>query len=389
MDRRKFIRLAGGGTAAAALAGCTPDLPAAAIAAWQGPAADLEPRLWALSHAILAPSSHNRQPWLVDLREADTITLYVDRERLLPETDPWYRQIMVSQGTFLEILLLALRERGLAPELELFPQGEPGDRQLDDRPVARVRLARDVAPEARDPLFAHVLRRHTAKVAFAPDQQVDEALLARVATGSWDGRPTNITAGFTTAGGLVGQLRQLAIDAARVEVGTARTVMESNRLTRIGPNEIETHRDGITLNDWTPRLAAALGLFDRSQAPAPGSTAFDQMMKVYEQQAQSAGAFLWITTTAEPGAGRSAEVHAGRLFVRQQLLATAWGLQVHPMSQAPQEFAEMQPHRHRLHQLIAGSSNGRSGVIQMLCRVGYCDPQAPTPRRMLQSMIRA
>ena len=35
----------------------------------------------------------------------DAITLYVDRERLLPETDPWFRQIVVSQGTFIEALV--------------------------------------------------------------------------------------------------------------------------------------------------------------------------------------------------------------------------------------------------------------------------------------------
>ena len=40
------------------------------------------PRTPSSSVAILAPSSHNRQPWRVDLREPEAITLYVDRERL-------------------------------------------------------------------------------------------------------------------------------------------------------------------------------------------------------------------------------------------------------------------------------------------------------------------
>ena len=95
--------------------------PDEAVAAWQGPPAGADLRRWALGHAILAPNSHNRQPWLVDLREPDRITLFVDRERLLPETDPWFRQIVVSQGTFLEALVLALRERGVAPQGDALP----------------------------------------------------------------------------------------------------------------------------------------------------------------------------------------------------------------------------------------------------------------------------
>src|SRR5436190_2453120 len=111
IDRRSFIRIVGGSLVAAALpplvTGCSTEYPAESVAAWQGPPpAEVDLRRWALGHAILAPNSHNRQPWLVDLREPDVITLFVDRERLLPQTDPQFRQIVVSQGTFLEALVL-------------------------------------------------------------------------------------------------------------------------------------------------------------------------------------------------------------------------------------------------------------------------------------------
>ena len=39
---------------------------------------------------------------------ARSISPHVDRGRLLPMTDPWYRQSMVSQGTFIESPVLAL-----------------------------------------------------------------------------------------------------------------------------------------------------------------------------------------------------------------------------------------------------------------------------------------
>ena len=81
-------------------------------------------REWILSYAILAPHSHNLQSWLVDLRQPDEITLYCDLGRRLPETDPYSRQIMMSHGTFLELLDLSAREKGLRADIELFPEDE-------------------------------------------------------------------------------------------------------------------------------------------------------------------------------------------------------------------------------------------------------------------------
>ena len=129
MERRQFIRLAGGGAVFAALAplaGCSRELPAEALSPWNGPGAEPDLRRWLLGHAILAPHSHNLQSWLADLRTPDEITLRVDRSRLLPETDPFSRQIMMSHGTFIELLDLAARERGMRAEISLYPEGEFG-----------------------------------------------------------------------------------------------------------------------------------------------------------------------------------------------------------------------------------------------------------------------
>ncbi len=388
MNRRNCIRLVGGGMIASALGACSSESPPNTVAAWKGPRADLELRRWALSFAILAPSSHNRQPWLADLREPDSITLRIDRERLLPETDPWFRQIVVSQGTFLELLVLALRERGVDAQVELFPKGEFGPKTVDDRPVAHVRWSRNANPATRDPLFAQVLRRHTSKVAYDPGRRVSAAMLQALTSTRPGDCPDHLHMGATAEPARVAALRTLAVDAAHVEVGTSRTMMETNRLTRVTPAEIERHRDGVTLNGAVPRMAVALGLFDRTEAPQPGSSAFNQVIKRYRQQAETATAFSWITTAATPGGARSAEVWAGRSFVRQQLRAAELGMQVHPMSQATQEFAEMKRHYEELHRLLAPEGDGRR-IVQMLCRVGYCDPQPKSPRRELDSMLLA
>ena len=89
IGRRTFIRVLGGGVVSATipLAGCSTTYPAEAVAPWRGPGDGEEMRRWALGYAILAPNSHNRQPWIADLREPDAIVLRVDRERISTKAD--------------------------------------------------------------------------------------------------------------------------------------------------------------------------------------------------------------------------------------------------------------------------------------------------------------
>ncbi|HVL77404.1 MAG TPA: twin-arginine translocation pathway signal protein [Noviherbaspirillum sp.] len=388
MNRRNFIRVAGGGVvlAAGGLAGCSTTYPEEAVAAWRGPSPSADVRRWALGYAILAPNSHNLQPWLVDLRDPDAIVLHVDRERLLPMTDPWYRQIMVSQGTFLEALAIALRQRGLEPKFELFPQGEPGRFELDGRPVARITWQPGAAP---DPLFAQLLKRHTAKGGYDTGARVDPRVLAALAESLQDNA---VQYGYTVEREKLSALSRLALDASKVELDTPRTILESVRLTRVGPAEIARHRDGISVNNRIARLADMLGAFDRDAPLQPGSAGYRQTLAQFEEQTQSAMGFVWLSTaTAQhlrAGAVRSAEVRAGRAYMRLQLKATELGLQMHPMSQALQEFDEMRPHYMRLHRLLLGAQPEQQ-TLQMFCRVGYGRPSQPAPRRGVDAIIRA
>ena len=350
-------------------------------------------RRWALGFAILAPNSHNRQPWIVDLREPDAITLHVDRDRMLPMTDPWFRQIVVSQGTFIESLVIALRERGVDPQVRLFPQGEFAARSVDDRAVARISWsptsAAANAASRNDPLFAQILRRHTAKVDYDTGRAVAAATLAALGSALTD---TEVAYDGTVDAARIEPLRTLCWESARAELLTPRTVMESVGLTRVGPDEISKHRDGISVNGLVPRLFNAVGLFDRSSPPAEGSAAFRQMMGRFEGHSKTAMGFVWLTTAtarhAAAGTTRSAEVNAGRAYLRLQLKATELGLQMHPMSQAPQEFDEMKTHYDHMHQLLLGKP-ATEETVQMFCRIGYCAEQPRTPRRGVDAIVRS
>jgi hypothetical protein len=388
MERRAFIRVLGGGVIAAAsgtsLSGCvaSSSMPPASVEDWKGPRNETDPRRWALGYAILAPNPHNRQPWLVDLREPNAITLYCDTTRLLPETDPLGRQILIGHGCFLELLRIALAERGLNAEVRVFPEGEVGAALADigNKPIARIALK---PGDQRDQLFGQILKRHTPKEAFDAARAIPENVISTMKA-SVDGFAVNF--GSAVDATLVAELRKVAMDAARVELETERTMMESVRLIRVGPEEIERHRDGISINTPFVRFASSVGLFDRNEFPKPGSTGHKQAISRYDKYTATAPAFFWLSTV---GNTRTQQVQAGRAFVRSQLAAVPFGVGVHPLSQALQEFAEMKPHYDFIHQRLLGKPTA-SETLQMFCRIGYPTVRVePSPRRGVQAIMRA
>ncbi|MEN8195558.1 MAG: twin-arginine translocation pathway signal protein, partial [Pseudomonadota bacterium] len=242
-------------------------MPPEAVQAWRGPEAkETDPRRRALAYAILAPNPHNMQPWLVDLRVPDVITLYVDRTRLLPHTDPFSRQIMIGHGTFLELLHMAAAADGYRADIRYFPEGGFPDEKVSDKPVARITFTRDSA-RAADPLFKQVLLRRSNKEPYDKDRRLrpDHAKALRTA---YDGAP--IPMRLATGATLVDALRKTADRAMTIEMATPRTHMESIERTRIGAAEIAKHRDGIDLHGPMFWWLKQLGLLTRQKAAEPG-----------------------------------------------------------------------------------------------------------------------
>ena len=392
MQRRNFLRITGGGTIAAAtlgvgaLSACGANrMPPEAVEAWRGPSHDAstsaDVRRWLLSFAILAPHSHNLQSWVVDLSTPDEIVLSCDLKRLLPQTDPLSRQIMMSHGTFLELLDLAARERGLRADITLFPQGTFGPDKLDARPVAHIRLVPDSAL-GKDPLFGQILLRRTNRSAYNPAQPVTPAAWQAMQDAASPHQFRFGHAGVERADALA-RHRSLALEAWRIELSTTRTIMESYDLLRVGASEIAAHRDGLSNLDPKVWLLNQVGLFDRSKAPAPDDYASTSQIKDFGQKLDSTPGFFWIVSE---GNDRVTQIKAGRAYARVQLAATALGLSMQPLSQALQEYPEQARPYADIHALCGASLPGQT--VQMWARVGYAPAVEPAPRRRLQDFIR-
>lgn len=182
-----------------------------------------------VARAVLAPSSHNTQPWIFVIDER-AIDLRADRTRALPENDPDDRELLISCGCALLNLRVAAAADGLAARVEKFPL--PDDADL----LARVTFAEDGSPDAQDARLAPFIEhRRTHRAAFAShDVDLAVAVPLREAAereGAW--------------------LRPVTTDAARREV--AELVREGDVALWANP---EWRRE---LADWMHCAVAATG----------------------------------------------------------------------------------------------------------------------------------
>lgn len=389
MNRRSFIRLAGGGIvlAAATAAGWRYStrnvfpVPDRALSAWAEAGKPEDLRHFVLSYAVLAPNSHNKQPWIADLSAAGEIGLSLDTDRLLPQTDPFNRQMMMSLGTFLELLVMAAAERGYRADLNLFPEGTPGA-TVDGRRLVTVRLVEDPAA-VRDPLFGAVLDRRTDRRAYDPARPVSSDEVAALVSAA---APFAVAAGVATEPARVAAIREIANNAWRSELLTERTFMESAEVLRIGTSEIDRHRDGIVIDDPFVVMLERSGLYDRTVMPAPDSIAIRSQLDEFSAITEATPAYLWIVTT---GNTRAQQIDAGRAYVRMNLAGTGLGLAMHPNQQALQEYPEVAGDHAAIHEALDAPTPAHT--VQMLARLGRLPagegPLRPSPRRGVAAQI--
>ena len=377
VSRRKMLALVGGGAILAAGGGiglAVTRAPRLATSPWSAAGTYDEPRMRALSWALLAPNPHNRQPWIADLREPGSVTLYADPSRMLPETDPFDRQITIGLGCFLELMRMAAAEDGQRVNIEPFPLGFD-DAGLDERPIARIGFAADPSTP-RDPLFAHVPARRSNKEPFATNRPLDPGVIARIAAVVENGSRL----GGTVDPAEVATWRALTREALRIEVETPRTYHESVDLFRIGAREVDANPDGI---DFTGPLFETLRLtrlFTREAAADPSSFAYRSGLEAVYATVDTAMGHLWLVT---PGNSRLEQLAAGADWLRVNLAATALGLGFQPLSQALQEFPEMAGPHAEVHERLAPGG----GTVQMLARIGYGPEVPPSPRWSLETRV--
>jgi len=235
---------------------CADDFPADSYASDQ-----LE---FLLQYAILAPSSHNTQPWLFRINAMD-VDLFADRRRALRVIDPEDRELIVSCGAVLYNLRIAAEYFGHQYEVRLFPSPELPDL------VAQLRLGLSGETSSDDVVVFHsITHRRTNRQAFRSDPVPAELLAELEAAAQQEGAWMSAYS--------VDEVRHavadLVAEADRVQWADKAFREELARWVR---PKSEDHRDGLPVHDlgvkdWLSFAGPALiRTFDRGGGRRPAT----------------------------------------------------------------------------------------------------------------------
>ncbi|MCA8915570.1 MAG: nitroreductase [Planctomycetes bacterium] len=130
---------------------------------------DIEKLSFLVHYAILAPSSHNSQPWLF-IQHDDHLALHADRTRALPVVDPHDRSLAISCGCALLYLRVAAAHFGLPLKVYRNPEDDADllvSIYVDSQAGAQPALAE---------LFEVLPQRMTNRFAYEPGSVSDKQL---------------------------------------------------------------------------------------------------------------------------------------------------------------------------------------------------------------------
>ncbi len=306
---------------------------------------------WLIGRAVLAPSSHNTQPWCFQV-SGSTIDLGADRSRALPVNDPQGRELAISCGCALMNLRIAAASAGLGVQVQLLP--EPGAPDL----LARLRLSEQSTPSAEDAQLAGFLEtRRTYRRRFAP-RTVGESAVQQLIDGA---KREGV------------HLTPLSSEDARRQAATlvaegdaAQWASASWRRELAAWMHPRRRGDGLTL----PALAVPVARFV--------VRVFDMGDGIAAKNRRLAESSPLLAVLSTDGDSPRDWLLAGQGLERVLLAGCKLGLQASHLNQ-PVQVASL---RRRLQNLTGG------GPPQILLRMGY--PIAavpPAPRRGLDDVI--
>jgi hypothetical protein len=311
-----------------------------------------------LSYAILAPSSHNAQPWLFQLHTMHA-DVYADRRRSTRVVDPYDRELTMSCGAALYNVRVAGEYFGHQCKVELAP--EPNNPHL----LARFNLGLRCETTSEDILlFNAIPRRRTNRQPFRPDPVPEElvnALYTQV-------QPEGAWVQFIPTEEARYGLAELVARADAIQWANSQRRSELAKWVRTKPEQAS---DGIP--------ATALGFKSWTAFAAPTLMSMFNLGSRRAQQDRQ----LVLSAPLLAVLGTDADSPRDWLMAGQALEALllraraedVWASYFNQVVQVPELRGE-------LSQLI-----GRGGYPQAVLRLGYGPEPPPTPRRVPRSLL--
>ncbi|MGL1891858.1 MAG: hypothetical protein OCD02_09540 [Spirochaetaceae bacterium] len=304
-----------------------------------------------IDDARWAQNAHNMQSWTIDIISDTKVIGYLDSSRLLPETDPYSRQLILSLGAFSEVARLSALQKGYELNVKWIGPLKWDSSINKDIPLFEWNIGNIIAQKT---LLIDTLTSATVKYAVEEiDFSKDEASKLEK---KYSNEKVKYTFIFDTD--LVEPIKQLAKDSFRVEMITENTANESLINTHYGKKARNETPYGITL---LPNFSKNKLGFIEFFAGFPISTKAygKQAISIFEKGIEPANVLLLMNTV---GNTLKDQFLGGMSMQGIWMEIIGIGGTLLPLSQGLQEYHEMSVLRENFHNLLADENE----TIQML-----------------------
>ena len=330
---------------------------------------------------ILAANPHNTQPWLFEVSEA-SVALHADTGRHLGSFDPYLREMHIGLGCALENMVVAARAGGHEARLG-FAGGALQPIPDDPVPQLVARLALVPGDPHDAALYESIPRRHTNRGPYVRDRALPADVLDALAAMADD----DIRLVLFTGAAERARFAALVVEATEAIVADPRMVGDSQRWFRSRWDDVQTRRDGVTLDaaGLSPLMTAAAKIL-----PPPSAERGHRYWLEATRDVHLATAPLFGFIAVRDPYDRAHALRAGRLWQRMHLYATGRGVAMHPINQ-PVELADRERRlgkAPRAARALAALAAGGAWRPTFAFRAGYGTRDgAPSPRRAVVDVV--
>lgn len=304
-----------------------------------------------IRYALLAPSSHNTQPWLFKIEDRNTIEIYADFSRWLKVADADKRELHISIGCTLENLLIAAAHFGFRTEIRYLPDKE------NESFIAAVKLrqSENADDKRRAGLFEFLTTRATFHETFF-EREIPESVLRDIQNQAVE---SGINLYLTSDEKIRQSVEALIARSDAVQFADAEFRKELSYW--IG--------QGVFGNS---RLMSQIGKLAVAYLNLGNSTAKSDCRVLHS------ASILGLITSVEND--RISQVKAGQIFERIYLTARKFDIGVRPMSQ----IVQIPAHKAELKGLLPNTSD----FPQQPFLLGYAKAtDNHTPRRGIEEVL--
>lgn len=343
-----------------------------------------DPRMQLIACGLLAANNHNMQPWTIrfDESDANVFYLYADSSRLTKEIDPYARQMMITQGTFLEYIVVAGERKGWNVEISLFPDGTYDEanlvKSMDEKPVAKVTLSETKVKS--DLLYDAMFLPDTNRNPYKPDKLTKEQSSSIESLSS----ENDVSIKLYQDQDNLDKIGEYVLQSATIEAGVTRVMDESSVIFRANEYQKNKYRYGYSVEGQgtTGFMKNILqGMLTIVPSLNTGKSAEANFINATKTYVDNTPAYAMIITS---GNSRIEQVESGMLYSKLVLTGHTMGLVMQPISQVLEEYEEMKLPYTEFKQIYAPNQ----GTVQMLFRLGVPTKEVPlSMRRDVESLI--